>query len=345
MTKHDHHVEEVFMQRALELAALGHGTVSPNPLVGSLVVHEGKIIGEGWHKKPGESHAEVNAVNSVDDKRLLPNSTVYVNLEPCSHFGRTPPCADMLIAHNVKKVVVANLDSNPLVAGNGIKKLRAAGIEVITGILDTQGRELNKRFFTFFEKQRPYIILKWAETADGFIARENHDSKWITNEYSRQLTHKWRAEEDAILVGAKTAAFDNPQLNVRDWSGRNPQRIVLDRFLRLSKSHHVFDKKQKTILYNVMMHEEQENLSIIRVDEDDFLGNVLKDLYKQKIQSVFVEGGAITLNLFIERGWWDEARIFQSPKIFEKGIAAPLLRGKLTGHHTLQSDNLRILLR
>ena len=164
-------------------------------------------------------------LNSVENKNLLKESTVYVNLEPCSHFGKTPPCADMLISHQVKKVVVANLDSNPLVAGNGIKKLRAAGIEVITGILDKQGQELNKRFFTYMEKQRPYIILKWAETADGFIARENYDSKWISNEYSRQLVHKWRAEEDAILVGAKTAAHDNPQLNVRDWSGRNPVRI------------------------------------------------------------------------------------------------------------------------
>lgn len=342
MTKHDHHIDEVFMRRALELALLGHGNVSPNPLVGSVVVHEGKIIGEGWHKKLGQAHAEVNALNSVENKNLLKESTVYVNLEPCSHVGKTPPCADMLISHQVKKVVVANLDSNPLVAGNGVKKLRAAGVEVITGILDKQGRELNKRFFTYMEKQRPYIVLKWAETADGFIARENYDSKWISNESSRQLTHKWRAEEDAILVGAKTAALDNPQLNVRDWSGRNPVRVVIDRFLKLNDKLQVFDKKQKTILYNVLKHEEHPTLSLIRLDEEDFLGNLVKDLFKQKIQSVLVEGGATTLTLFIESGLWDEARIFQSHRFFEKGILAPSVHGKLIDHYMIQSDALRI---
>lgn len=343
MTKHVHHTDEVFMQRAMELAELGRGNVSPNPLVGSVVVHDGKIIGEGWHKKYGEAHAEVNAVNTVENKTLLKESTVYVNLEPCSHVGKTPPCADMLISHQVKKVVVSNLDSNPLVAGNGIKRLRTAGIEVVTGILEKKGRELNKRFFSYMEKQRPYIILKWAETADGFIARENYDSKWISNEYSRQLTHKWRVEEDAIVVGTKTTAFDNPQLNVREWSGRNPVRVVIDRSLKLSDSLHVFDKKQKTILYNVLKQEEHFNLSIVRLGEDDFLGNLLMDLYKRHIQSIFVEGGATTIDLFIKRGLWDEARIFQSTSLFEKGILAPAIRGKLVDHFNIQSDTLRIL--
>src|SRR5688500_17654700 len=210
MLKHDHHTDELFMLRALELAHLGTGQVSPNPLVGSVIVHEEKIIGEGWHKKYGEAHAEVNAIASVDDKNLLKESTVYVTLEPCSHFGKTPPCADLLIQHQVKKVVIANLDTNPLVSGNSIRKLREAGIEVCTGILDVKGRTLNKHFFTFVEKQRPYIILKWAETADGFIARKNFDSKWISDEYSRQLVHKWRTEEDAVLVGMRTAQQDNP---------------------------------------------------------------------------------------------------------------------------------------
>ena len=343
MTKHVHHTDEVFMQRALELAELGRGNVSPNPMVGSVVVYEGKIIGEGWHKKYGEAHAEVNAVNAVENKTLLKESTVYVNLEPCSHVGKTPPCADMLISHQVKKVVVSNLDSNPRVAGNGNKKLRTAGIEVVTGIREKEGRELNKRFFTYIEKQRPYIILKWAETADGFIARENYDSKWISNEYSRQLTHKWRVEEDAIVVGTKTTAFDNPQLNVREWSGRNPVRVVIDRFLKLSDHLHVFDKKQKTILYNVLKEEEHPSLSIIRLGEEDFLGNLLIDLYKQHIQSIFVEGGATTIDLFIKRGLWDEARIFQSPALFEKGILAPSIQGKLIDHFNIQSDTLRIL--
>lgn len=343
MSKHDHHTDEVFMRRALELALMGQGNVSPNPMVGSVVVHDGRIIGEGWHNRYGEMHAEVNALNSVKEQDLLKESTVYVSLEPCSHTGKTPPCTDLLIRHGVKKVVVANLDSNPLVSGNGIKKLRASGIEVVTGIFDQEGRELNKRFFTWMEKQRPYIVLKWAETSDGFIAKENHDSKWISNEYSRQLTHKWRAEEDSILVGAKTAAHDNPQLNVRDWSGRNPVRIVIDRFLKLSNTLHLFDKKQRTIVYNVLKHEEHTNLSLVRIDEENFLGNILRDLYKQNIQSVLVEGGAMTLNGFIEGGLWDEARVFQSPRLFEKGIPAPALRGKVVSHHALFSDTLKIL--
>jgi diaminohydroxyphosphoribosylaminopyrimidine deaminase / 5-amino-6-(5-phosphoribosylamino)uracil reductase len=343
MIKHDHHIDEVFMRRSLELAELGRGSVSPNPLVGSVIVHNSKIIGEGWHKKFGEPHAEVNAVNSVMDKNLLRESTVYVNLEPCSHMGKTPPCADMLIANGVQKVVIANLDSNPLVSGEGVRKLRSAGIEVTTGILDKAGHELNKRFFTFMEKHRPYIVLKWAETADGFIARENYDSKWISNEYSRQLAHKWRSEEDAILVGAKTVAHDNPQLNVRDWAGRDPIRVVFDRFLRLDQKLHVFNKKQKTILYNVLKHEEHPNLILARVEDEDFVSNVIKDLFKRNIQSVLVEGGATTLNLFIERNLWDEARIFQSPRLFEKGIPAPMLHGRLQESTPIHADTLRII--
>jgi diaminohydroxyphosphoribosylaminopyrimidine deaminase/5-amino-6-(5-phosphoribosylamino)uracil reductase len=249
----------------------------------------------------------------------------------------------MLISHHVRKVVIANLDSNPLVSGEGARKLRTAGIEVISGILDKAGHELNKRFFTFMEKKRPYIVLKWAETADGFLARENYDSKWISNEYSRQLTHKWRSEEDAILVGAKTVAHDNPQLNVRDWTGRDPVRIVVDRFLKLSDKLRVFDSKQKTILYNVLKHEEHPNLILARIEEENFLDNLITDLFKRNIQSILVEGGATTLNLLIERDLWDEARIFQSPRLFEKGILAPIVHGKLHTSHSIHSDTLRIL--
>ncbi len=237
--------DELFIQRTFELAQSGIGQVSPNPRVGAVVVHDEKIIGEGWHKKYGEAHAEVNAIHSVKDQSLLQESTIYVNLEPCSHFGKTPPCADLLIRHQVKKVVVCNNDPNPLVSGQGIAKLLNAGIEVVTGVLETEGRKLNKRFFTFVEKQRPYIILKWAQTVDGFVARENYESKWISNDFSRQLVHQWRSEEDAVLVGTKTAAHDNPKLDVRDWSGRNPVRVVIDRFLRLSATLHLFNKKQK----------------------------------------------------------------------------------------------------
>ena len=330
------------MHRAFELAALGRGHVSPNPLVGCVIVHNDRIIGEGYHQKFGEPHAEVNAIESVADKTLLKESTLYVNLEPCSHVGKTPPCADLLIRHKVKKVIVSNLDSNPLVAGEGIKKLRAAGIEVITGVLEKHGHEFNRRFFTYIEKQRPYIILKWAQTADGFIARENFDSKWISNESSRQLVHKWRTEEDAVLVGSKTAAHDNPVLNVRDWTGRNPVRIVIDRFLKLSERLHLFDRSQKTICYNVLKHEEHPNLSLIRLDEEDFLNALIHDLYKQKIQSIIVEGGAHTLSRFIELNLWDEARTFSSDKTFTKGIEAPSLHGNLISQESILNDTLKI---
>jgi diaminohydroxyphosphoribosylaminopyrimidine deaminase / 5-amino-6-(5-phosphoribosylamino)uracil reductase len=342
MKIYDHSLDELFMKRTMELATLGKGHVSPNPLVGCVIVQGSRIVGEGWHKKYGEAHAEVNAIASVQDKSVLKESAVYVNLEPCSHFGKTPPCADLLITHQVKKVVVANLDTNPIVAGEGVKKLRSAGIEVITGILEKDGRTLNKRFFTFMENKRPHLILKWAETSDGFIARENYDSKWISNEYSRQLVHKWRTEEDALLVGTKTVFHDNPQLTVRDWTGRNPVRIVLDRFLRLSDKLHVFDRSQKTICYNLLRHEEHTNLSLIRLEEEDFIGNVLADLVKRKIQSLIVEGGATTLQSFLDAGLWDEARIFVSDKGFGKGIKAPAIHGNLITQESVFNDTLRI---
>ena len=313
------------MLRAMELARLGVGSVSPNPLVGCIIVHESKIIGEGWHKQYGQAHAEVNAIESVSDKSLLKESTLYVNLEPCSHFGKTPPCADLLIKHKLKKVVIANKDPNPVVNGTGLRKLEQAGIEVVTGILEKKGRELNKSFFTFVEGNRPYIILKWAQTTDGFIAKKNFDSKWISNESSRQLVHKWRSEGDAVLVGTRTAQHDDPELTVRDWNGRNPKRIVFDRFLRLNEKLNLFDRRQPTLCYNVLKHEEHTNLALIRVSENNFLADVLHDLGKQKIQSVIVEGGAQTLNLFLSSGLWDEARIFTSSKTFGSGIEAPRL--------------------
>ncbi len=343
MTKHDHHVDEFFMQRAMELALLGIGYVSPNPLVGCVIVSEGKIIGEGWHQKYGGPHAEVNAIRSVADKGQLEKSTVYVTLEPCSHFGKTPPCADLLIEHKVRKVIVANVDTNPVVNSGGLHKLRTAGTEVITGILDKQGRDLNKRFFTFVEKRRPYITLKWAETADGFIARRNFDSKWISDEFSRQLVHKRRSEEDAVLIGMRTAQHDNPELTVRDWSGRNPVRIVVDRFLRLNDRIKLFDGSQKTICYNVLKHEELNNLSLVRIDEEDFLTHLVHDLYRRNIQSVLVEGGAQTLQGFIQAGLWDEACVFISPQRFDDGIRAPEISGVLVTYDKVQNDWLKVL--
>jgi diaminohydroxyphosphoribosylaminopyrimidine deaminase/5-amino-6-(5-phosphoribosylamino)uracil reductase len=334
--------DELFMQRGLELALLGVGYVSPNPRVGCVIVHDGKIIGEGWHQKYGESHAEVNAINLVKDQSLLSQSTLYVNLEPCAHFGKTPPCANLIVEKKIKKVVIANVDSNPLVGGKGIQKLKEAGIEVQTGVWERQGRELNKRFFTFIEKQRPFIILKWAQTADGFVAQSNYESKWISHDLSRQFVHKMRSEEDAVLVGTKTASHDNPQLNVRDWSGRNPVRIVIDRFLRLPDSLHLFNGSQPTLVYNLLKREEHSNLIFVRIDEEDFIQHLVQDLYARKIQSVIVEGGAQTLQLFMNANLWDEANVFISDRTFGKGIAAPVIHGKLVSSSALGEDKLNI---
>lgn len=333
------------MERAMELAQLGAGAVSPNPLVGCVIVHEGTIIGEGWHKKYGEAHAEVNAIDSVANHSLLAHSTLYVTLEPCSHFGKTPPCADLIVSKKIRRVVIANLDSNPLVAGNGIKKLRENGAEVLTGVLEQEGRHLNRRFFTFMEKKRPYIILKWAQTSDGFIARENYDSKWISNETSRQLVHKWRAEEDAVLVGTRTAKHDDPQLNVRNWSGRDPVRIVIDLNLTLPPSLKLFQGSQKTICYNLIKSEERENVVFVQLTSENFLSGLLSDLTRRNIQSVIIEGGLMTLENFISAGLWDEARVFTSPEKFEKGIAAPRVNGKMLDEITIGSDVLRIVVR
>jgi diaminohydroxyphosphoribosylaminopyrimidine deaminase/5-amino-6-(5-phosphoribosylamino)uracil reductase len=336
--------DELLMQRCFDLALLGVGSVSPNPRVGCVIVKEGEVIGEGWHKKYGEAHAEVNAVDSVSDKNQLIGSTVYINLEPCSHFGKTPPCADLLIQHGIKKVVISNSDTNPLVGGEGIKKLIAAGIDVITGVLEKQGREINKRFFVYHEKQRPYIILKWAQTADGFIAHNNYDSRWISNELSRQQVHKWRSEEDSVLVGTKTAAHDNPNLTVRDWSGRNPVRLVIDRFLRLSDNLNLFDKSVPTVCFNLLKHEEFSNLKLVRLDEENFIAQLLTWLHKEKIQSIMVEGGSQTLSFFIDSGNWDEARIFSSPRSFYKGINGPVLQGDLILKQQISTDTLQVFL-
>jgi diaminohydroxyphosphoribosylaminopyrimidine deaminase/5-amino-6-(5-phosphoribosylamino)uracil reductase len=326
----------------MALAAFGKGSVSPNPLVGSVIVYHDRIIGEGWHQQYGHAHAEVNAVADVKDKSLLAESTVYVNLEPCSHFGKTPPCADMLIQHKVKRVVIANVDTNPLVGGKGIQKLREAGIVVDTGVLAEEGRILNRRFFSFVEKRRPYIILKWAQTRDGFIARTNHDSKWISNEFSRQLVHQWRAEEDSILVGPGTAMFDNPRLTVRDWTGRNPVRIVIDRYLRLDQSLHVFDQSVQTLCYNVLRHEQKDNTLMVRIEEKNFIENLVQDLYERKIQSVIVEGGAAIIQAFVNEKLWDEARVFTGQATFEEGIAAPVLPGELVEETRMTGDKLSV---
>jgi len=332
--------DKLIMRRVMELAFLGKGSVSPNPLVGCVVTYDQKIIGEGYHQNYGHSHAEVNAINSVVDKSLLSKATLYVNLEPCSHHGKTPPCADLLIDTGIKKVVIANLDTNPKVSGEGIKKLKNAGIEVVTDVLQAEGRELNKRFFTFIEKKRPYTILKWAETADSFIASENHGSKWISNDYSRQLVHKWRAEEDAVMIGTKTAIYDNPKLNVRDWSGKNPTRIVIDRTLKLPKSLNLFDGNQPTLCYNLSKEDSKDNLAYIKLEETNFFRNMVNNIMSRNIQSVIVEGGAFTINSWVENNCWDEARIFRSPKAYNKGVKAPIVFGDKISEEKIFDDSL-----
>jgi diaminohydroxyphosphoribosylaminopyrimidine deaminase/5-amino-6-(5-phosphoribosylamino)uracil reductase len=317
--------DEKYMLRAMELASLGLGSVSPNPMVGCVVVHGEEIIGEGYHEEYGKAHAEPNAIASVKYPDLIPSSTVYVTLEPCAHWGKTPPCANLLVDKKVKKVVIGTVDTNPLVGGKGIQLLKEAGIEVVTGVLDKQVREQNRRFFTFMEKNRPYVILKWAQTKDGFIARENYDSKWISNPYSRQMVHKWRSEEDAIMVGTLTAKYDNPQLNVRGWEGKNPIRIVVDRNLNLNSELHLFDQSQKTVCYNQIRTEKSENLERIKLPIGFGIDHILKDLFERKIQSLIVEGGAQLLNKFIQENLWDEARVFTGQVQFGKGIPAPKL--------------------
>lgn len=320
---------DFYMKRCIELAGNGLGTTYPNPLVGSVIVHKDTIIGEGWHKKAGDAHAEVNAVKSVKDCTLLKESTIYVSLEPCSHFGKTPPCSNLIIDCSIPNVVVGCVDPNEKVAGKGIEKLRAAGINVTVGVLESESRDLNKRFFTFHNKKRPYIILKWAESADGFISPKTRNEQkpvWISNEYSRQLVHKWRSEEAAILVGTQTVIDDNPKLNIRDWDKSNqPIRIVIDKSNRISPDSHIFDNQSKTISITGKELKSNEENSIFEVIDfdSDILPQVMKILHRHEIQSVIVEGGRQTLQTFIDAGLWDEARIFKSNLILNDGTKAP----------------------
>ncbi len=335
------------MHRCLELAKNGLGTTYPNPMVGSVIVYDGKIIGEGWHKKSGEPHAEVHAVNSVKDKSLLQKSTIYVSLEPCSHFGKTPPCCDLIIKNKIPNVVIGTIDSNVKVAGNGIKKLIETGAKVTVGILEAECKELNKRFFTFHEKRRPYVILKWAETQDGFIApmtKLEQKPVWITNEFSRQWVHKWRSEEQAILVGTNTVIEDNPKLDIRNWTGKNPIRIVLDLNNRISKSSHIFDNQEKTIIFSDIPKAINEENSIFEIIDfkQNLAEQILNVLYKHQIQSVIIEGGSRTLQTFIDSNLWDEARVFIGNLNFGTGIKAPILALKNIEKHTIGNDILLI---
>ncbi|MEP4535187.1 MAG: bifunctional diaminohydroxyphosphoribosylaminopyrimidine deaminase/5-amino-6-(5-phosphoribosylamino)uracil reductase RibD [Cyclobacteriaceae bacterium] len=331
--------DELFMKRALELAKLGMADARPNPMVGCVIVHAGKIIGEGYHEKFGGPHAEVNAINDVVHQELLAESTAYVTLEPCSHFGKTPPCADLLIEKKLKRVVVCNVDPNPVVSGRGIERMQAAGIDVEVGLLEDEGNKLNKRFFTFHTKQRPYVLLKWAQTADGFVARENFDSKWISNQYSRQLVHKWRSEESAIMVGTNTAKYDNPSLTVRHWVGKNPTRIVIDRNLELDQSTNLFNGSVETLVFTEKIAESKRNVEFVTLDEL-VPKTILGELHKRKLLSVLIEGGAALLHSFIEENLWDEARVFTATQKFETGIRAPMLAHKPSSEEDVKGDKL-----
>ncbi len=335
---------ELFMLRALELAKLGTGAVSPNPRVGCVIVHQDKIVGEGWHNVFGEPHAEVNAIESVVDKSVLHESTVYVTLEPCSHTGKTPPCADLLIRSKIPRVIIAVEDPNPLVAGQGIRKLTEAGVQVSVGLLSKEAALVNSQFFVSIKTKRPYVILKWAQTADGFIAPLNRERKWISGARSRQLVHKWRTELDAILIGSDTAIHDDPQLNVREWVGRNPIRIVLDRNLKLSSDLRIFNGSQQTICYNLEVDKAERNLSFVKLSKTNFLLEMLGDLANRGVQSLMIEGGSTLHTLFIEANLWNEARIFYSPIKFNEGIRAPVLNGIKSNGFYLDNDFLEILL-
>ncbi|TVZ53254.1 bifunctional diaminohydroxyphosphoribosylaminopyrimidine deaminase/5-amino-6-(5-phosphoribosylamino)uracil reductase RibD [Dokdonia sp. Hel_I_53] len=304
-------IHNTYIKRCLELAKNGLPEAMPNPSVGAVLVYGDTIIAEGYTTAYGGSHAEVNCIAfaKANHPEKIEKSTLYVSLEPCSHYGKTPPCADLVIDSGIKKVVVGTLDPFAKVAGNGIKKLIQAGIDVTVGVLEAECYELNKRFFTFHKLNRPYIILKWAETIDGFIAPETRDAQnpvWITNTYSRQLVHKWRAEEMGILVGGKTVLADNPSLTTRDWEGNSPVRIVIDTKGTLSKDLAIFDSSAKTI---VLSESDPEKICEL--------------LFKEELQSVIIEGGAQTLQRFIDSNLWDEARVFVGQSHFKNGTKAP----------------------
>ncbi|WP_022825835.1 bifunctional diaminohydroxyphosphoribosylaminopyrimidine deaminase/5-amino-6-(5-phosphoribosylamino)uracil reductase RibD [Hymenobacter norwichensis] len=316
----------LMMRRALDLARLGTGYARPNPLVGCVVTHEERVIGEGLHQQYGGPHAEVNALASVADHTLLPHSRVYVTLEPCAHHGKTPPCAALLISKNVAEVVVCNLDPNPLVAGKGIAKLEEAGIKVEIGVLEAEGRWLNRRFFTFQEKKRPYVVLKWAETADGYLAGPYFQSVAISGELARVAVHQWRAEEQAILVGTRTALHDNPHLNLREWPGQNPTRVVIDKNLSLPPTHHLFDGKQPTVVYTYREKATRDNVGYVVLSEaEDLFPQIFNNLHLRNVQSVLVEGGPTVLNSLLKDGLWDEIRVLRSPKKLGGGVSSPKL--------------------
>lgn len=339
---------EIYMQRCIELARNGLGTTYPNPLVGSVIVHQGIIIGEGWHQKAGAPHAEVNAICSVKNKELLSESTIYVNLEPCSHFGKTPPCCDLILEHHIPNIVIGTQDPFAEVAGRGIHKLLVSGKNVTVGVCEADCLALNQRFFTFHQQKRPYIILKWAESQDGFIAPKTQNKKtpfWISNPYSRQRAHQWRSQEQAILVGTQTVLKDNPKLDTRDWEGNSPVRLILDRSGKISADFHVMNDEVTTYIFTEKP--KTLNLQNTFAVEIDFNGNIAQQvidfMYKKNLQSLIVEGGKQTLQTFIDASLWDEARIFSSKIKLGDGTARPICESEKLTTESILNDKLTTL--
>lgn len=324
----DRRNDEFFMSRCIQLATLGAGSVAPNPMVGAVLVHEGRIIGEGYHEVYGQAHAEVNCINSVKeaDRHLIPAATIYVSLEPCAHYGKTPPCANLIVAEKIPEVVIGCVDTFSAVSGKGIRILENAGITVRTGILEAACRELNSRFFTFHEQKRPYIILKWAQCQAGYMGSEDGHPVRISNQYTDRLVHRWRSEESSILVGSGTAVMDNPRLNNRLWTGKNPLRIVIDPQHKVPHTHHLYDGSQPTFFFS-----------------GQTLAQLMQELHEQRVLSVIVEGGAGTLHRFIEAGLWDEARVIRGAITLPGGLSAPrLTNARLTAETSLLGDHIFI---
>jgi len=344
-------IHEKYIKRCIELARNGIGLTSPNPSVGSVIVYDNQIIGEGYTSAYGGNHAEVNAVDAVKNKSLLSKATIYVSLEPCNHFGKTPPCSDLILKNKIPNVVIGCIDPFEKVAGTSIEKLKKNGCNVIVGVLENECMASNKRFFTFQNKKRPYIILKWAETKDGFIDVERNvdaikDAKpnWISNKYSRQLVHKWRTEEDAILIGTNTAINDNPKLDIRNWSGKNPVRVVLDKSLRIPSNYDLFDETIQTIVITEKKGNPKNNILFEQIDfSKDVAQQISSVLYNHNLQSVLIEGGKQMLQTFIDANLWDEARIFVGNTSFNKGVKAPIIPGNEISAENIQSDVLKII--
>lgn len=336
-------MDHLFMQRAIDLALLGGVEAAPNPMVGAVIVRDGKILGEGYHRKYGEAHAEVNAVNAVQDKSLLSEATIYVTLEPCAHYGKTPPCADLIVEHRFKKVVVGCLDPFHAVSGKGVERIKKAGIEVKTGVLEEKCLQLNKRFFTFHQKKRPYIVLKWAQTRDGFIdsVRDGSERKinWISSPETQSLVHQWRSEEQAILVGWKTVEHDNPSLTVREITGKNPLRVVIDGQLKMPENSTIYSDSNKTLVLNRIKSEIVGNVEFVKLPVID-TENILKALYQKHIVSVFVEGGSRTIQHFLVDNVWDEARVIVGNSNFKDGVRAPRISGTPTHAYDFSSDKI-----